>query len=1271
MHIWYPLYSKHYLPQQRYGTQDRYQAHSPVQHGRRDLNTHRNQQPVDAVSTQNGYNGSGSLPRSYPPPHGSVYQQVQPHNERRALYNPSTPQRREPKLQNSQPNTFSSDQKVITKLGYSQDVRHSRLPQGGSWRQQQPHSTSEDALANKENGKVNLVDATPDVSMVSNVAYSLPTEDHSALGAVLLDCSRDGSPGVNTKLQDTTQANKHPKEQHSKDKSGKNKLRCDASEHMPTDSRKTTDKNGDTGVAGSRAARPATIQPSQRGSVSAHGVEIGDKNVTKSNSTTLEITNPVQQNSKSVDKLKVIDENDQESINSSRTMTPEAARPSESETTTRNKPCHPKDDAVVREKQAYHDQPIAGLVSLPETVEQDTTKNKTLTSGYSMTTDQLSSAVEDVGYSTETVIRHKPGRPTIPRQWADGETDDDEAYTVTQSPLDAVQTGSKFLNRIKDVDRHMTGYHIQVIKSISTEATAQNVMIWDTENANGDTQLASESTILGAASLPEQADMPNKGLADSDTVSKVATQQNAKLASSQKHKNKNKKKKAQGKSSHLTMRSETPTEVQSRGPSPAFDQPLCDAVVSNTSSRGLSSSLQDNDEAPSESALLPTRANNKPAKNKWKRKLPVSEVSDEIAKSSGVQEDKKQSGGVDSSSQKIEASQDKPVDKSAPQSTRTDSDPKSLPTDSPSRNVEFRSDTTAGSLRMPKNRSPKKRVQKKALQSTIKNQAPSMSEATSIVSVSVPPAKEDGDVHAEASLSADQTFNTNGHKNPITSEMSFEKADFHLSNFKITKSNDVRVALPKVALALPQVVRSAKASGDWASIAKRAVSCNPYADKKDDSDPFAADKEQMTLGDFIKDRNVRSPGKPREVNEKNDVSRDKPPPNLSPEKKSCRPDTTSKSQLNAAVQAFNPSASCTSSAPSAKPRLNPNAAAFSLSSSPSLSVASALVPRIGRMSTNPEVVNTKENEKPVAAQSQIPLVERKFIKKGHAKKPSLPGHTTDADKRFVTPAEQILDSKKVVQPPPPSKDSKRPVPIPDRSSTFTRGARSMINSRQKSNNGVVTNEPTQEAANANSAGQAKDINIVSKIPAQATGDVSAGSQSSYAMASPETRSDSDLTTLHTDLFPTLDQAAAVVTTKKKRTASTAKASLLVAATIGNSGPVIGRDDNGSTQTSGTNQPQQDGTRNPRTHAPKCSAPAGAQVPQTNVAQKQTDTQGDEPKQPSDKNSWQTVAPKQKNSGGNNKGHGSRASKYGGLRNTRGGRGGRGGHDGATEERKGG
>lgn len=176
-------------------------------------------------------------------------------------------------------------------------------------------------------------------------------------------------------------------------------------------------------------------------------------------------------------------------------------------------------------------------------------------------------------------------------------------------------------------------------------------------------------------------------------------------------------------------------------------------------------------------------------------------------------------------------------------------------------------------------------------------------------------------------------------------------------------------------------------------------------------DPFTTVKGEAQQEDWLRDKAVKTPQKPSSEPTSHQNS-----PTPSPEKKADR--QGGKSRLNAAAKAFEPS---------------------SVPSSPAASVVSVL-----------------------------PATATSF----HMKKPSIPGHKGPVEKRFVTPAEQVVKPDTVTQPGPPTKEKKRVGPAPDR------GGGGGQKERAKSDNtGLAKPASTKKTA----AQAASVVSIASKL----------------------------------------------------------------------------------------------------------------------------------------------------------------------------------------------
>lgn len=1248
---WYPFYSKHYVPRQCYGTQDRHQSYPLPEHSRGESNPFCDQQPVEIMGMNNEYDRAVSQQHKVPDPHvsvtsaprflpsnGLIYQQVQPQNQPRVLFNPAAPQGLDSRLQSPETPARKTEQKLIIKTTYSQDVRRSQIMAEESWRQLQVTPPSKDLTLEGDNDAVDAVKDTLRIRSVKSLRVSLPTQESSAREAVPLAASRSGSPEVDDKTQDKVQT-KQPqkerpqsqgleKEQCPKAVSLKNKPQKDKvkKERMPTDDSRSTDKIGDKSVASSSIVMPDTNKPAQESEVSADEPRAANKGGEKSDArscNTMPETGKLGQHERAyTDKARVSDEDDETSTASSRTVTPELTRPVQNEIALHHNKYPLKNEGVARKsvgerqskqsckkdeqsdvlgKQNHFTQMATDLSVSNESLEAEMATNVALTGGYSKTTSPISSAVGNVGYSTDTVIRHKPGRPAIPTKWTDAEADD-ELPIRTPSQSEGMNTTSAILNRINDVDRHMTTFQL---KSTPAEGLLQDPMSNAVGYATGDALVANEASASSAIYEPNKTSATNKDHVTAVTESTTDIPQKPKPSRSQR--NKKNKKKVQCAGSKLTSRSHTSTDSRSRDPSPASDRPHSAAVATNAShSRGPSPAMKDN-KAPSDGIQQPRKTCNKQPKNKWKQMSPSTETSEGLAQGGESQVLMEQRIHLSTALQKPETSQEKSDEKSAHVAFKTSNNTQNKPAGDleKSGTGNSRSRNDGGSLRMPKNRVPKKCNQKNGPQGSTKDQAPTLSGVPTHPAVFEPSIQEDRDVCAEASLCADQRITIDQTNKSSPPEMRLEKFDPQISPLT-PANNDCRVALPKVALPFPRVGPSIEPSGYWASVARSGASHSPQPDMKNNGGHSAPEKDQVTFGDFNK-KNVMSPQKSKANDEKENVPSDKASPTSSPEEDVRRSNTMTKSWLNATVQPFSPSRSCTSSPALTKPKLNPTAAAFSLPPSPLPSVAPDVAPSHGRTAGKVTVMNTKENEKPNAHD-----------------------HTAGIGKRFVTPAEQTLDTNKVTQPPRPSKENKRAASTLGRSGGTSWSAMST----------AETIDPF-------------------------TSDPGAKPLSTPLQKVHNNHSDVELETLNKEMIPAMDQAA-VGPMKKRRAASIVKADLPAAVVVAPSGNLDGRDINVSSPTSAPNQTQQSGAKSNQTHTQRVftiSVPLVPEAPQAEAERKQKN-----PQEPGDKDNWHTVRPKQKNNGGVNKGYGNRAR---GSRKALGGQGGRRGRDGAMEERKGG
>lgn len=809
------------------------------------------------------------------------------------------------------------------------------------------------------------------------------------------------------------------------------------------------------------------------------------------------------------------------------------------------------------------------------TVPVESFMDATTKSGYRKTTDQLSSATEKVMYPMETVIRHKKPRSPLPIDWAT-----EESGSKVSSPQEEASKSAAVRDRFDDIGKEMS------LQDKSSEGT--------------DGLAAMNETPASAASDATQPPTEMQQAQQSHQPKKQG-------------KAKNKKGKAQGGRSHLTSRSNTPTDTQSRGPSPAFNRPpSATATMNATSSQGPSPAISNNNDRSTEGTGTLKK---KSGKNKSKRKptQPAAEFSDGLAKSSGSQDNKDTGARQGSPSKKPKIVQPTSDEKMGEPQVAKSLDVSQNKTDEKLddlNKVIYRANN-GGSLHLDKNRSSAKR-----------------GDTTALSVVFEPPTTEAKDLSPNANLFPHQKFAIDQvRKVGPPPKMSLDSTMQQGNSTKPTGINEHTDSQPKSFTPFPQMSPKAKrASGGWAAVVKGSLQ------NQNQDDPFAAGNGEEISQDWIKKEAVRSPQKAEASDEQ--PLEDKTSPTPSPEKQSHRP-SKSKSRLNAAAHLFT-----SSQGPSPGPmmRLNPAAKEFtsSLPPSPALSVVSA-----GGQTSGSTLLCVKENIQPHATtRSALPIQPgmKSGTSKGHSKKPSLPGQLMGLDKRLVTPAEQIVDPGKVAQPGPPAKEKRagggsRNGPLPDRSGGNP--------------NAILITNPRPIPANAKVREQPKDA-----LKTAAEGVVA--------------KMDGN--------FPTLGEAAAAGPARKRRAASIVKAGMSTVPAPAHGVPADGRAINTAPKSSTMGQPNTkagQGQRNVTAPAPTPAPASGTATATVAKSQQQArvEQMQSEEKKTEDKDTWQTVGPTKKNAGGAARGHGGRGGRGG--RMGHGYRGGRGGHVGFVEERKGG
>lgn len=684
------------------------------------------------------------------------------------------------------------------------------------------------------------------------------------------------------------------------------------------------------------------------------------------------------------------------------------------------------------------------------------------------------------------------------------------------------------------------------------------------------------------------------------TESPTETKQAPRTHQPKKKNSMRKKGKAQADGSHPESRPNTPIDRQPpRGSSPALNRPLSAAAGTASSPNGPLPATENSNgtnysNRPGEGAGTIKRKKNKSKAKSKPTPQTGSEFLDGQAKGSGSQDNKDLDTRQGSPSKMPRVPQPGPVEETGqPEAPRlvVDSQNKTEKQHDESRCGKYRANN-GGSLRMDKNRALAK------------------GDATSLSTIFEPPTKDTKDVSPDANLFPQQKFSIDqARKAGPPPKMSLDVDTQEVGTTKSAGSNN------KGLHTFPEIKSISKQpSGDWAAVVKGSFRSG-RAD-----DPFSSSKRE----EIPKEWTMKSTQKAKPQAEDEKIRRDQTSPTPSPEKKSQR-STKSKSKLNATAQSFTlPGTS--SLAP--KLRLDPKAKEFTTShpSSPAMSVVSTA----GRHGGS--TANLKENEPPQpAARSALPKQPvlndgtSKKSRLGHAKKPSLPGQSNGIEKRFVTPAEQVLNPSKVSQPGPPAKDKKnggggpRQGPLPDRT-----GSNSHVSS--------ITNPRTISASE-----QSKQM-IKTEVVAKTATD------------SAPSKADDD--------YPSLGQTAAVERAQKKSSASIVKVVTPLATTTEPTSVAV------SDKAATTAAPKGSENQNQIQGQRSVTAPALAV---TKTQQLKNEEKHPNDQQPSEKNMWQTVGSAKKNTGGG-------AAKAPGGRGGRGarwGHGGRGGRAGSTEERKGG
>lgn len=1038
---------------------------------------------------------------AHPPSHGSISfnpgdaMKLQPmppaHPHRQLWVPPASPQR-----PSTAPSSFVQSELPIVIMncpGLPAQRREDILQEEG-WRSKPP---SEEALTtNGANIPVDDTASNHSLQGAKSIQVSLPSEGGAAHEAVLRTPSRGASPEVDSKPQEMIQ-------------------------------KQTSDK--------AKTGEPETCQDSPK-----------DR-----------IAKPEPCNTTVACVPEVAKDNYEKNALMSRAITPETVKPVETHKKKKapraGQDTHRKLDEKVTSKRAEENSPdiapkvkVSGyrkittdLAAPIESLELSSTKGS-----YRKTTDQLSSAVERIGYAVGTVIRHKPSRSPLPTEWVP-----DEPRSQTCPSMEEPIGLPGIRGRFGEI-----------------------------------------GTVLGLEELQSQSHQLFESRASDAAESPLQAQRGPQTHEPMKKSTKTKGK-AQVGSSRSASRSNPPTETQPYGSYLALNHlPSTAAEAASYSSGPSPATEKSNSTNGINQSVQAVGMKKKKCKSKGKRKPTQTalELSSGLTKSSGCQNNKHQDTRQGSPSKKLMTSQTELAEENyQPEATELVFEPQNKIDEqhSEQENSRYRANN-GGSLRMDKNRAPAK------------------SDTTILCTIFEPPTKDAKDVSPDSNLFPRQKFSIDqARKAGPPPKMSLDA-----NVQKVRTTDDIGNNNKGLHICSETKSISKQPSGDWASVVKGSL----HSGKNDD--PFSSSKREETPKEWIKKSAQK--GTSQIDNEK--ALRNQTPPTPSPEKKSQR-STNSKSKLNATAQSF---ALPRTSSPASNLRLDPKAKEFTRphSSSPAMSVASSAGHKYG----GPAYL--KGNEPPqLAARSALPKQtalndgQSKKPKQGHAKKPSIPGQPTGIDKRFVTPAEQILDPSKVSQPSPPAKDKK--------------------------NGG---GGPRQGPISDRTGGKSKHIPTTSTplIPSS----IAAAEQSKQAPKSEVAAKTTTGTVLSKadDGYPSLSRAAAARPAQKSAP-SIAKIVTPIATTIvPSSAPVS---DKATTTTTQNGEAKQNQTQSQRSIA--AAAPAFTKTQQSNDEKKKPDDL-----QPSDENMWQTVGSTKKVTGG-------------GAAKSHGGRGGHGGHARSTEEQKGG
>lgn len=719
---------------------------------------------------------------------------------------------------------------------------------------------------------------------------------------------------------------------------------------------------------------------------------------------------------------------------------------------------------------------------------------RTSTCSYRKTTTDLSAAVTTLWLpsDTGTVVRRKQPRPALPPSWIIG------------TPKDEQATNSSSSTTKKADSEEMPGERLLSLRKLMEENEKNEAAKKMIDVALDHLELKMEKVDEDEGEASAHVEEPQQ------TPKKKA-----------KHK---KEWKAQG---------GTPADAQPHGPFP----PASSHATASSASRGPSPVMQSHDHSTaSRGSTTQSSKNNKKKKFNSNKRYKNRIVANTSSGLSGGQA--KSDGSQDEMGQSTGSSSGQPVTKAAP---RTKLQPEAaeftMPSGAagpsgtcqgntladaetiPKPNKDGYRANNGGSLRMKKNRSPEKAKIMTAAPPQERD-SPSKRGASTMPTIFEPPSSNNNEEFKsgspEANLFVDQKSFVNDSKRQEATPTPPAPTDAHDAS-----------------------AGSQLTPRSWSGVVKN-------------EDPFTAAGEggaintttteaTTTTKGWIKDGNAaRSPKK-----QPNDAS-----PTPSPEKKTHK-HTKNNTKLSATAPLFVYSRP-TSPAPT-KTKLNPFVQPFATSvpSSPAQSVVAGkdkanIVATAGKVGTDGPSVG---------AQSAEPKAEKKEKVPHHSKKPSLPGHSTEVDKRFVTPANQIADPMKMTQP---------GAPLREKTNTTSGSANSQPADQIPVNNPqripvveeAEQNKPKEARTSPKTTAETATAAVPKDVPAENQREVSADKKTKSAannndkkkaepvkkMTAAEIAAEEAVPPINNnDNFPALGEAAAVNSEgKKKRAASIVK-----------------------------------------------------------------------------------------------------------------------------------